>query len=188
MGVPWHTRHTQGRQACGGCNVGWIKPGTVLPNGAFHKTLVSSWYLFLPFEFFSCLTFKSRIRLNKKAVRLNSICGAIESSSRGAKKRDAFWYAMVFDLKGCVLFPNRCSAIDEILTLTMISYAGPTIYPRTTGTQWRHKSKIPEKLDRCCGQNMLRPYLFGSGSDFLVVQWWRLFPLWASVLLQAIPK
>ena len=87
---------------------------------AFNKNLVSSWYLFLPFAFFSCLTFKSRIRLNKTAVRLNSICGTIDSSSRGAKKRDAFWYAMISDLKGCVLFPNRCSAIDEILTSTMI--------------------------------------------------------------------
>ena len=87
---------------------------------AFNKNLVSSWYLFLPFAFFSCLTFKSRIRLNKTAVRLNSICGTIDSSSRGAKKRDAFWYAMISDLKGCVLFPNRCSAKEEILTSTMI--------------------------------------------------------------------
>ena len=28
--------------------------------------------------------------------------------------------------------------------------------PRTTDTQWRHKSKIPEKLGRCGRQNMLR--------------------------------
>ena len=26
-------------------------------------------------------------------------------------------------------------------------------------TQWRHKSKISEKLGRCCRRNMLRPYL-----------------------------
>ena len=31
--------------------------------------------------------------------------------------------------------------------------------PRTTDTQWRHKSKISEKLGRCGRQNMLRPYL-----------------------------
>ena len=31
--------------------------------------------------------------------------------------------------------------------------------PRTTDTQWRHKSKISEKLVRCGRQNMLRPYL-----------------------------
>ena len=30
---------------------------------------------------------------------------------------------------------------------------------RTTDTQWRHKSKISEKLGRCGRQNMLRPYL-----------------------------
>ena len=32
-------------------------------------------------------------------------------------------------------------------------------YARTTDTQWRHKSKISEKLGRCGRQNMLRPYL-----------------------------
>ena len=31
--------------------------------------------------------------------------------------------------------------------------------PRTTDTQWRHKSKISEKLGRCGRQNMLPPYL-----------------------------
>jgi hypothetical protein len=31
--------------------------------------------------------------------------------------------------------------------------------PRTTDTQWRHKSKISEKLGRSGRQNMLRPYL-----------------------------
>ena len=33
------------------------------------------------------------------------------------------------------------------------------IQPRTTDTQWRHKSKISEKLGRCGRQNMLRPFL-----------------------------
>ena len=32
-------------------------------------------------------------------------------------------------------------------------------YARTTDTQWRHKSKISEKLDWCGRQNMLPPYL-----------------------------
>ena len=31
--------------------------------------------------------------------------------------------------------------------------------PRTTDTQWRHKSKISESLGRCGRQNMLRLYL-----------------------------
>ena len=30
---------------------------------------------------------------------------------------------------------------------------------RNTDTQWRHKSKKSEKLDRCGSKNMLRPYL-----------------------------
>ena len=32
-------------------------------------------------------------------------------------------------------------------------------WPRTTDTQWKHKSQISEKLGRCGRQNMLRPYL-----------------------------
>ena len=35
----------------------------------------------------------------------------------------------------------------------------PVLNPRTTDTQWRHKSKISEKLGRCGRQNMLRAYL-----------------------------
>ena len=31
--------------------------------------------------------------------------------------------------------------------------------PRTMDTQWRHKSKISEKLGQCGRQNMLQPYL-----------------------------
>ena len=34
-----------------------------------------------------------------------------------------------------------------------------TSQPRTTDTQWRHKSKISEKLGRCGRQNKLPPYL-----------------------------
>ena len=33
------------------------------------------------------------------------------------------------------------------------------LIPRTTDTQWRHKSKISENLGRCGRQNMLPPYL-----------------------------
>ena len=36
---------------------------------------------------------------------------------------------------------------------------------RTTDTQWRHKSKISEKLGQCGRQNMLWPYL-GIGIKF----------------------
>ena len=35
----------------------------------------------------------------------------------------------------------------------------PCIKARTTDTQWRHKSKISEKLGRCGRQNMLPSYL-----------------------------
>ena len=34
-----------------------------------------------------------------------------------------------------------------------------SLLPRTTDTQWRHKSKISENLGWCGRQNMLRPYL-----------------------------
>ena len=33
------------------------------------------------------------------------------------------------------------------------------VHARTTDTQWRHKSKISEKLGRCGRENMLWPYL-----------------------------
>ena len=57
------------------------------------------------------------------------------------------------------------------------------INPRTTDTQWRHKSKIPEKLGRCGRQNMLRPYLKIWEWEWILAVQWRLFPLWASVVL-----
>ena len=41
-------------------------------------------------------------------------------------------------------------------------------WPRTTDTQWSHKSKISEKLGRCGRQNMLRPYLKIWGWDWEV--------------------
>ena len=56
----------------------------------------------------------------------------------------------------------------------------PCSKTQTTDTQWRHKSKISEKLGWYGRQNMLRPCL-KSGSEFSALQW-RLFPLWASVV------
>ena len=54
--------------------------------------------------------------------------------------------------------------------------------PRTMDTQWRHKSKISEKLGQCGRQNMLRPYQkFGIGIEFSALQL-RLFCLRASVV------
>ena len=41
------------------------------------------------------------------------------------------------------------------ITLWCMDWVGP----RATDTQWRHKSKITEKLGRCGRQNMLPPYL-----------------------------
>ena len=40
-----------------------------------------------------------------------------------------------------------------------IEQQNPWLDTRTTDTQWRHKSKISEKLGRCGRQNMLPPYL-----------------------------
>jgi hypothetical protein len=39
------------------------------------------------------------------------------------------------------------------------SFFDQWVESRTTDTQWRHKSKISEKLGRCGRQNLLRPYL-----------------------------
>ena len=46
-----------------------------------------------------------------------------------------------------------------LYTTRTYGYKTPCMYPRTTDTQWRHKSKISEKLGRSGRQNMLRPYL-----------------------------
>ena len=57
-----------------------------------------------------------------------------------------------------------------------------SLQPRTTDTQWRHKSNISEKLGRCGRQNMLRPYLnIWDGIKFLAVQW-RISSLWVSIV------
>ena len=43
--------------------------------------------------------------------------------------------------------------------------------PRTTDTQWRHKSKISEKKGRCGRHNMLQPYL-------KIWEWEWIFRVW----------
>ena len=48
---------------------------------------------------------------------------------------------------------------NPVLFVTVHTWFICTSKARTTDTQWRHKSKISEKLDRCDRQNMLRPYL-----------------------------
>ena len=56
--------------------------------------------------------------------------------------------------------------------------------PQATDTQWRHKSKISEKLGRCGRHNLLRPYLKIWEWEWIfgcTVQW-RLFPLWAALV------
>ena len=46
--------------------------------------------------------------------------------------------------------------IHVCITFTFLSYF---LHPRTTDTQWRHKSKKFENLGWCGRQNMLRQYL-----------------------------
>ena len=41
----------------------------------------------------------------------------------------------------------------------MQNITSTSFIPRTTDTQWRHKSKISKNLGRCGRQNMLPPYL-----------------------------
>ena len=53
------------------------------------------------------------------------------------------------------LRPCFCSS-NSLLALKLICDNANT---RTTDTQWRHKSKISEKMGRCGKQNMLPPYL-----------------------------
>ena len=53
------------------------------------------------------------------------------------------------------IFPT----IARLICLGEWQVCGRYAQPRTTDTQWMHKSKISEKLGRCGRQNMLRPYL-----------------------------
>ena len=48
---------------------------------------------------------------------------------------------------------------DKIGAILWLANFVCQLWPRTTDTQWRHKSKISEKLGRFGRQNMLRPYL-----------------------------
>ena len=62
----------------------------------------------------------------------------------GTFANDTFWVLKFLKLLVCLIcFLKFC----------------PRFVPRTTGTQWRHKSKKSENLGRCGRQNMLRPYL-----------------------------
>ena len=45
------------------------------------------------------------------------------------------------------------------LSFSIMPYNKEWDRPRTTDTQWRHKSKKSENLGQCGRQNMLRPYL-----------------------------
>ena len=53
------------------------------------------------------------------------------------------------------IFSLALLSFPPILTIGHIWH----LSPRTTDTQWRHKSKISEKSGRCGRQNMLWPYL-----------------------------
>jgi len=61
--------------------------------------------------------------------------------------------------KTLVYFKACSSSFSTTLTLLWLQLSPTFQNPRTTDTQWRHKSKISERLGRCGRQNMLRPYL-----------------------------
>ena len=52
-----------------------------------------------------------------------------------------------------------CYAKFALVGLSPTNVKIPHLRSRTTDTQWRHKSKISEKLGWCGRQNMLWPYL-----------------------------
>ena len=66
----------------------------------------------------------------------------------------------------CNFISNKCEwnkFLAKISTTVAKSayyyFFSTSFWTRTTDTQWRHKSKISEKLGRCGRQNMLWPYL-----------------------------
>ena len=65
-------------------------------------------------------------------------------------KRKSFW-SNTFE----------CNKDHDQKTTSLFACRQDTMYhsPRTTDTQWRHKSKKSEKSGRCGRQNMLRQYL-----------------------------
>ena len=71
-----------------------------------------------------------------------------------------------------------CDYWLRYLRLSICKYIGP----RTTDTQWRHKSKKSESLGRCGRQNMLRLYLQIWDRDLFWAEQLRQFPLWVSVV------
>jgi hypothetical protein len=66
-------------------------------------------------------------------------------------------------MKSGTLIPSHCSACATGFCRFWRGYSKTAYLTRsgslTTDTQWRHKSKISEKLGRCGKQNMLWPYL-----------------------------
>ena len=88
-----------------------------------------------------------------------------------------------FMYSGFVSHTRLCTQISELAQyqwLIQYEYILLTTQ-RTTDNQWRHKSKISEKLGQCGRQNMLRPYLKIWEWEWIFVQR-RPFPLWASVV------
>ena len=63
------------------------------------------------------------------------------------------WFLLLFNFLLLVKF------LETFLLLKILTTERYYIITRTTDTQWRHISKISEKLVRCGRQNMLRPYL-----------------------------
>ena len=53
---------------------------------------------------------------------------------------------------------RTCSIATCLSTIEPL-YLQSWVVPRTTDTQWRHKSKISEEFGRCGRLNMLQPYL-----------------------------
>ena len=70
-------------------------------------------------------------------------------------------------IKGLVFHSWYKGALVRAWLVRFVDEAGKTMmmngqnsqWPRTTDTQWRHKSKKSENLGRCGRQNMLRSYL-----------------------------
>ena len=56
-------------------------------------------------------------------------------------------------------FPRFLLLIRSLIQMEIVLSFLSWYTSRTTDTQWRHKSKISEKLGRCGRQNMLPPYL-----------------------------
>ena len=62
-------------------------------------------------------------------------------------------------LKSVMLIQMRENELLVYICRLLTVWLPQCYLPRTTDTQWRHKSKISEKLGRSGRQNMLPPYL-----------------------------